>query len=425
MKEPQARQDIEPIDPDNTLRRTPTAMNTIPEGQARPGPAPTSPASPTPGASPSAASTPTSTTSTTPLTRRPAPGQGQGGGTGGGESGEREMSEMEPGEGWEQDDGDGEGDGGGRAAKGGASRGGRNHRQLAIAWGTSAAIHVLILIIAALITVRSPASLTGREDPEPVGIAVLLEEDLGSMSDVAVDTSTPSITDALTEPLAVEIDLAIPDALASFDQPLDMSKVATELTSGLGAGDLSAGSLGGAGGSATFFGVEAKGSRFAYIVDISGSMEVGVTGGATPRIEVLKRELMGSVAALSESARFFIVIFSHTSAPLGGKLEWTPGNEPGKSWARRAIAALRADGGTEPLPAFELVFAIRPRPDAIYFMTDGEFHHDAPRRIALMNGDLRIPIHTICFDSREGEQLMRRIAEDSGGTYTFVSGERP
>jgi hypothetical protein len=299
----------------------------------------------------------------------------------------------------------------------------RLRRQVLTAWVASAAIHIIILIIAALITVGGgQAGGASAEDPEPIGLAILSEEELGSLADAAVDHSTPSITEALDDPLAVQVDLLIPETLTAFDQPLDMSQTATELTSGLGAGDLSGGSLGGAGGTASFFGVEAKGTRFAYIIDISGSMEIGVAGTNISRLDVLKRELYGSVAGLTEHARFFIATFSHESYPLGGKLEWTRSTEAGKTWARRSIIQLKAEGGTHPLPAFELVFTLRPRPDAIYFMTDGEFDGDSPRRIALLNADLRIPIHCICFDSAEGETLMRRIAQDSGGTYTFVSG---
>ncbi|MGP1310680.1 MAG: hypothetical protein ACTS27_10825, partial [Phycisphaerales bacterium] len=42
---------------------------------------------------------------------------------------------------------------------------------------------------------------------------------------------------------------------------------------GDGMGDLGAGGGGGGGGGAKFFGVEARGSRFVYVVDLSGSMD--------------------------------------------------------------------------------------------------------------------------------------------------------
>jgi hypothetical protein len=300
----------------------------------------------------------------------------------------------------------------------------RPQRQpLATAILASAFIHLVAMVLAALITVGGgQAGGASPDELDTIGIAVLTEAELGQLADAALDASTPAISDALEDPLAVQFDLQIPETLAAFDEPLNLAGAAADLTTGLGAGDLSGGALGGAGGAASFFGVEAKGTRFAYVVDISGSMEVGIGTSNLTRIAVLQRELGRSVVALSENSRFFVALFSTHSQAMGGKLEWTAANEPGKAWARRTISQIQAGGGTEPLPAFRMVFALRPRPDAIYFMTDGEFDYDVPRQIALMNADLRIPIHTICFDSTEGEALMRKIAKESGGTYTYVPG---
>jgi hypothetical protein len=75
-----------------------------------------------------------------------------------------------------------------------------------------------------------------------------------------------------------------------------------------------------------------------------------------------------------------------------------------------------------PFPAFEVVFSLRPRPDAIYFMTDGQFEPSVAVELARLNVEDRIPIHCICFVSKEAEALMKKIAEDSGGTYTYVAG---
>lgn len=298
----------------------------------------------------------------------------------------------------------------------------RVRKPLAAAWAGSMVIHLVILLLAALITVGGQAGGARPDEPTTIGIAVLTEAELGSLMEASLDAATPTLTETIEDPLAIQVDLMIPEALTAFDEPLDMARAASELTEGLGAGDVTGGALGGAGGAASFFGVEAKGTRFAYIVDISGSMDIGIGATHMTRIAVLRNELYSSVASLLEHSRFFIALFHHESMPLGGKLEWTPASDAGKAWARRHIAQIAAAGGTEPLPAFRMVFSLRPRPDAIYFMTDGEFSQDAPRLIALMNADLRIPIHCICFDSTEGESLMRKIAEDSGGTYNFVSG---
>jgi hypothetical protein len=86
------------------------------------------------------------------------------------------------------------------------------------------------------------------------------------------------------------------------------------------------------------------------------------------------------------------------------------------------VPLIAAEGATEPLSAFKIVFTLKPKPDAIYFMTDGEFDEGAAAVIARMNAEWKIPIHCLTFVSREGERVMKKIAADSGGTYAHVSG---
>ncbi|MFI4872787.1 MAG: hypothetical protein ACIARQ_13310, partial [Phycisphaerales bacterium JB061] len=67
------------------------------------------------------------------------------------------------------------------------------------------------------------------------------------------------------------------------------------------------------------------------------------------------------------------------------------------------------------------VYDIRPRPDAIYFMTDGEFDESIADIIIRRNKERPMPVHCITFVSREGESVMRRIARETGGTYTHIA----
>lgn len=189
-----------------------------------------------------------------------------------------------------------------------------------------------------------------------------------------------------------------------------------------GGGDLGGvgSGLGGAGGGggASFFGVEASGNRFVFIVDVSGSMGYG------GKLEELKRQLAISVGALAEASQFVVLPFSDTVRPLGGKSEWTEASTGGKRWALQQIELLNSNGGTEPREAFRMSFALRPRPDAIYFMTDGEFDPSVADEVAVSNAKLRIPVHCICFTTEGSEELMKKIARESRGTYRFVPGPK-
>jgi hypothetical protein len=300
--------------------------------------------------------------------------------------------------------------------------------------GISLIIHASMWVVAAAIMIGGSVSgaAGGAGDAGPIGVAVMTEAELGELTGgAALDPDAPAVPETPSDALpGGETDLHVADVVAAGGiEPGGLGEGLGDLTSGLGAGDAGAGSglgTGGAGGgAASFFGVEARGTRFAYIIDISGSMETGIGIGEMKRMDVLKTELRKSVQALLENAQFFVATFSDDAKPLGGRIGWTQGTEAGKTTAQRLISNIVSEGATMPLSAFEMVFRnLRPRPDAIYFMTDGEFDPDVALRVARLNAEFRIPIHTISFISDAGKDVMQKIASESGGTYTHVPGPR-
>lgn len=282
----------------------------------------------------------------------------------------------------------------------------------------SVLIHLAGLVVSSKIWFRSGAPGAGGGNGGEVQLAVMTEGELNNAMEAALEAgAVGGAPDQLPDPTVNE-----PLAALSTMDPSVSGGGLGEVGSGIGAGDIGSASAGlgaggaGGGGGASFFGVEAKGERFAYIVDVSGSMEV------FGKIQSLRVELAASVGGMLETSRFAVLTFSTDSAPLGGRKGWTEANENGKRWAKRAIAALQPQGGTEPLPAFREVFELRPRPDAIYFMTDGEFSEEVVEAVALLNRNTKIPVHCICFVSRESETQMKKIATQSGGSFTFVKG---
>ena len=272
-------------------------------------------------------------------------------------------------------------------------------------------LHVVLLVVAALIVFSTSAGGAG-DLSDPVQFAVMTAEDLGQLQDAALDLAAPSVEE-LPLPDSPEIDLEVSQIEA------DLTGDTAELEAQLGGGDIDDGSLGttGAGrGTTNFFGLEASGSRFAYVVDVSGSMD---TNG---KIDRLRAELVRSLDGMLASAEFYVCLYNGNASSLGGKNDWVDATESGKRWANRHIANIIATGGTVPLPGFELVFSRRPRPDAVYFMTDGEFDPDVAMKLRFLNAEHRIPIHCITFGSRGAEDAMKQIAKDSGGTYTHVVG---
>lgn len=294
---------------------------------------------------------------------------------------------------------------------------------ISVGVGLSIAIHVVMVLLAAVMS---------------VGIARAGGAGGGPSHDYELTTTDVTLTGLAEAPLeavapaAAAVDAELPElptagvmeGSGGVDAPASgqgLGQVADGL-GGAGGGDIGDGEglgAGGAGGGAAkFFGVEAQGSRFAYVVDVSGSMQ-------GEKLAQLKVELASSINALLEHMSYLVVAFSNTPQPLGERRKWTGATEEGKHWAGSMVHQLKAEGGTEPWGAMEMVLTMRPAPDAIYFMTDGQFDPEVADKIAVRNrGARKVPIHCIAFGDEAAEELLRRIASQSGGTYTHVKGTR-
>ena len=60
------------------------------------------------------------------------------------------------------------------------------------------------------------------------------------------------------------------------------------------------------------------------------------------------------------------------------------------------------------------------KPDVIFLLSDGEFDEPELSREAARAENSGTVIHTIAFISRDGEETLKAIANDNGGTYRFV-----
>lgn len=308
-------------------------------------------------------------------------------------------------------------------------------RATIVGLAVSLGVHLLLMLVAALVVVRFDGADAGGSGGETVDFAVLTETELMAPSDARVDLEVPTIEDLQTQ--ALESTELLTDVSSTAAESLEASANVDLVT---GAGDLSESSLGsesfgsgaaGAGSGASFFGLEAQGRRFAYIVDVSASMRQPTSSGRS-RMELTQGELSRSVSDLVESAEFFVALYSDGPLLLGGRTGWTSAVELNKRSARRDIARIYPDGGTRPLGAFERVFGLDPPADAVYFMTDGEFDPGVPEAVARLNRGRRLPVHCIMFGEygsdtvrQDVERMMRDIARRSGGRFIHVRGPTP
>jgi hypothetical protein len=256
--------------------------------------------------------------------------------------------------------------------------------------------------------------------------AISPEVQLTSVAPAMLDVQMPTTPAVGVPELGTEGPLSGP---GGFDEPASGTGLGSigDGLGGSGGGSIGDGAGlggGGTGGGASFFGIEAKGNRFLYICDVSGSMSTNDGPNATTRLGALKVELAESINALLDSMSFSIVWFSSSAEPLFAERSWTLANAGGKQSAVTAIAARPAFGGTQPWPAFEIALSLSPGPDAIYFLTDGVFDPEVALRLSIRNvGGRRVPIHCITLIERSGEEVMRKIASESGGTYRHVGSQ--
>ena len=281
-------------------------------------------------------------------------------------------------------------------------------------------VHMVMLTSAAAVLFHRPAASANDGDSE-IPLAIITESQLTELADVSLADALADDQglDAIEQFDFAEVPAPAQDELAGLD--------ISELGDVGGAGDV--GAEGGAevfdssGGAARFFGVEARGERFAYIADISGSM-VG------DRIKALQVELIASIRGLRENTTFSIVLYNSKAVPITGS-RWMPATQRFKRQSEIDISAIRPSGATNPIPAFERVLAMRPRPDAIYFMTDGRFAPEVEEqllgRIIQLNrtGGRQAVIHCITFIEDDAADIMRTMARATGGTYTYVARRGP
>jgi hypothetical protein len=288
-------------------------------------------------------------------------------------------------------------------------------RASVVGMALSLVIHLVMLVLGGYVHL---GGIAGHGKPDaPVEVATITGTELSAMEETDLNSATPGVEDSKAMDVETHVKIDLPGGSGMSDTG-DLGALGDGLGgagsgTGIGLGD---GAGGGGAGTAKFFNVETRGQRFAFIVDTSGSM-------AGPKLDGLKRELSSSIDALPETVQFIVVAFNSDATAVTGE-RWREATAKNKNEAIRAIMKLEAYGGTEPLPGFSIAMGrMRPRPDVVYFLTDGVFAiDDADRIITLCKNGGKAPVHAMTFVERDGEMLLRKIAKDTGGTYTHIPG---
>ncbi|MCR9244280.1 MAG: VWA domain-containing protein [bacterium] len=185
--------------------------------------------------------------------------------------------------------------------------------------------------------------------------------------------------------------------------------------------------LGGvAGQTSAYFGIPLTSKHVAFCLDVSGSMggrvEAFGTDTGRRRIDAAKKELAAAIGKMPAVNEVNLVTYNGAVRAQWPELRQL--DEEHRKKVLGTVKKLRVGGGTNIFDALEVAFQDS-KVDTIYLLSDGEPTSGAvtdPLEIAdevrRWNRLRQIVIHTIGFGI--DTELLRRLAEESGGIYTFI-----
>lgn len=223
-----------------------------------------------------------------------------------------------------------------------------------------------------------------------------------------------SVNDLLSVPTNSALPVLGPGPAASLKSPADAKELIKSSGRRPSGGEETSGH-----GQTTFFDIAAKGNRFVYVLDRSGSM---YDHGA---IRVAKEELVVSLAALEQTQQFHVLFYNQSLLELTGNgdlasMQWA--TDINRTLARQFISSVQPDGGTDHMPALKK--ALRYQPEHLFFLTDADQPILSARELhdikTANNG--RTQIHCVEFGKGpeiSADNFLKKLARENGGTYRY------
>ena len=296
-------------------------------------------------------------------------------------------------------------------------------------FGLSASLHLLVGLVLAFILIEAE-----REKSHRILATSVLELDSHNQAleispsepeqdneeFLAIVADVPMLNVETTSVQIPQLDSAVPNLATDQSDSKVNSQIAAAFVSdstdsdGISLGPKS---------KATFFGAEAEGNRFVFVIDSSLSMK-------GPRWEALCRELIRSIQSLSPDQKFFIIGFDSGEHPMFDlvptKRAFLPPST--ENLAKVAYWLESFQHGTATLPSKSIGIAMRLEPDAIFLLSDGEIADNTVNDLRIWNHKKgpgkRIktitPIHTVLLHSDIGFATLQTIASENSGTFTPV-----
>ena len=198
----------------------------------------------------------------------------------------------------------------------------------------------------------------------------------------------------------------------------------------------------------TFYGITTRSKNLIFVVDVSGSMQEpakdlpdapsGQPAGQGPKgkrkIDVARYELSRAIGMLPDDARFNIITFS-SDVKVYSPQKMVIATKPNKALAQKFAESLEPQESTNIYDSLQKAFELaggagmqvdenyKSGVDTIFFLTDGmptTGRSVDPKVIAdtvqKWNAIRKIRVHCVGIGTHD-ENLLKRLADESGGTY--------
>jgi len=333
--------------------------------------------------------------------------------------------------------------------------------------GMSVGVHVFLLLTATFIGVSQVMNqqvdfLPGGSSPQSQAAAEALTHKVQNKRNPWLK-SKPPMRKVTVQSMTAEIVLPEMPAMESIDfsqitNRMDLSKAppmggaSQPLGMGGAGGGFGAGI--GRGGKFSFVGQTATGRRVVFVVDVSGSMSNRLQGGDISRFDLLKKELAKAVSQVPMGTAYQVLFFSDFAWPHNEvdsrnssameKYRWEIRPEDYKKVKIPSFKYLTANpfslqdsvkiiqgaenpGGTNWGSGLLMALNANPKPDVIFFMTDGE-RQDEMGWIDIVTAEnkRKLPmtaIYTSVMAQVDAAREMDSLAKRNNGRFTVVTGE--
>lgn len=304
----------------------------------------------------------------------------------------------------------------------------RRVQQILTGLAISMPVHLVVLFVLTQMHLAGSSGGGGGEVSAPIEVALISKAPL-TVADQPTLLEPPNPQEAvagLPAPVPLSATVSGPESMGNLAPgPSTPPGLLTGSGGGRGSGSgMGQGgdgdSLGGGAAGTSFFGIGSRGTRFAYIVDKSGSMEAG------RRWWTAVAELRRSIEALPDFAYAYVALYDHVHITPPHQEGWIHTSRSNVGKLNRWLEEISPAGGTQPFSAFAQIFSLDVQPDVIFFMTDGEVPEDTAQQVAALNNrGKRVVVHCIAFGDPSSQALLKQIAAETGGQYRYVPAEVP